>query len=127
MVARAKKGDTVLDAPDLSHIEALSTDNTEPMVQYLKAFVGQKIVFSCARYVYWGILSAVYCGRYPVAILAHAVAVEETGPSQSANPRRTDDIGCTIMVSLGALEIVMQPPWSRAKLPFEGGQSGESE
>ncbi len=79
-------------------------------------FKGQKIVMQCARYVYWGRLSEV---GDDYIILADAVAVEETGPCSGPEPRTVDPIGGSIVVSLDAYEIMMQPEWSKSPLPSE--------
>lgn len=87
-------------------------------VAFLRQYIGQQIVFLCARYTYWGILSQILDGQTPAAVLSFPISVEQSGPSQGSSPLSIDIIGKDIMIFLDAAEVMLQPPWSQnSKLP----------
>lgn len=88
----------------------------------LEEFVGQKVVFIGARFIYWGVLSRVVGGRNGCVVLSDAVGVEETGPCNGERPNTVDPIMGSVVVFLDALEIMMQPRWSLADLPGEDAE-----
>ncbi len=76
-------------------------------------YIGQQCAVLCARYNYRGIMSAV---GSDFIILAQARAVETSGASSLEEPQTEDIITSSIVISLGAIEIIYQPRWCFAPL-----------
>ena len=104
-----KTEEATIDAPfnvqDLKHFE-----------EYASKYVGQKVVVLCARYQYRGNLTKVMSD---CILLANARSVEISGPSNSDNPEREDDIGGTVCIKADAIELFYQPQWVHANLSDE--------
>lgn len=83
------------------------------MAEIAAQFLGQHIAVLCARYNYRGILSHV---GTDCIVLAQARAVETSGASNQEMPSTEDPIGSSIVISLGAIEILYQPQWCFAPL-----------
>ena len=98
-------------------IEGANWDKT------LTKFVGSKIACICVRYTYRGILS--YVGDNHL-VLANAMAVERSGPSNADRPVTEDAINGSIIVKYDAIEIVFWPNWVNAPLPSEQGYTANT-
>ena len=83
------------------------------MAQVAQQFLGQPVAVLCARYNYRGILSHV---GEDCLVLAQARAVETSGASSQETPNTEDPIGSSVIISLGAVEIIYQPRWCFAPL-----------
>jgi len=84
--------------------------------EYATQFVGQKVAILCARYQYRGKVTKVMSDSI---LLANARSVEISGPSNSDNPEREDDIGGTVCIKADAIELFYQPQWVHANLSDE--------
>jgi hypothetical protein len=78
------------------------------MLEQLTELKGQPVAVLCARYWYRGILTAADEGAI---LLENARAVEETGKASGEKPSVEDPIPSSVLISLGAVEIVCQPAW----------------
>jgi len=85
----------------------------EWLADVAKQYLGQPVAVLCARFNYRGILSAV---GQDYLVLAQARAVESSGASSQERPSNEDVIGSSIVISLGAVEIIYQPNWCFAPL-----------
>lgn len=85
-------------------------------VEHLKPYIGEKVVFICARYQYWGILSEV--GEHSI-ILADAVSVEQSGSASAEEPNVADPVHRSVIIKSDAIELMYQPRWCFNKLPNE--------
>lgn len=74
----------------------------------LARHTGEKVVVICARYQYWGTVSEVL---EDCLILSNAYAVESSGSAQGEQPSVTDAIPESIVISLGAVELMYRPKW----------------
>ena len=83
------------------------------MASIAQQFLGQPVAVLCARYNYRGILSHV---ADDCLVLAHARAVETSGASSQEQPTTEAPIGSSVVISLGAVEIIYQPRWCFAPL-----------
>ena len=106
-MAKSKKGDH--ERVDITGKEMQGKSLSEVLQMYL----GMPISLICARFNYRGILSSVGSDH---CILALARAVEESGASASQAPITEDVVGSSVIISLNAVEIVMQPNWCFAPL-----------
>ena len=84
----------------------------------LSKYIGQKVVIIAARYQYWGVLSHV---GPDCLILAKTVVVERSGPALGDAPDVKDTIGSSVILSLGACELLYLPKWVSNPLPGEDG------
>jgi len=84
--------------------------------EQLQKHKGTKVVIICAKYQYWGIIAD--CNPDTLE-LAQAVAVEVSGSAQSSAAETIDNIGTSIIIALGAIEICYWPKWVNNKLPSE--------
>ena len=82
--------------------------NGKTMGEALQAYIGQPVSIICARFNYCGIVSSV---GQDYVILANAHAIEESGPSSGERPVTSDCITSSVVISLAAVVIVMQPRW----------------
>jgi len=92
--------------------------STQTIQERLKEFTGQKIALICARYQYRGVLTEVADDH---CMLANATSVEVSGPCNRERPQTEDPIDGSIMIMLGAVELIYQPRWVNAPLPSEEG------
>lgn len=83
------------------------------MGEVLQAYVGERVAIICARFNYMGTVSSVGSDH---VILANAYAVEESGPSSGERAITTDCVTSSVVISLGAVEIVFQPRWCFADM-----------
>lgn len=83
------------------------------MASIIKDYIGEPVAVLCARYNYRGVLSKV---TEDCLVLAQARAVETSGQSSNAVPDTEDVIGSSVVISLGAVELVYQPNWVFAPL-----------
>jgi hypothetical protein len=83
------------------------------MSQIASQFLGQPVAILCARYNYRGILSHV---GEDCVVLAQARAVETSGSASQETPTTEDPVGSSIVISMGAIEIIYQPRWCFAPL-----------
>lgn len=105
MFKKVKNMSDEIVMPEIKH--------SEKMRDSLKNFVGQPIAILCARFNYRGILSHVGDDHL---VLAQARAVESSGASNQERPTNEDVIGCSIFISLNAVELVYWPRWVYASL-----------
>lgn len=82
------------------------------MREYLESLVGQPAAVLCARYQYRGTVSAVSDDS---VVLANAFAVEVSGQSSAERAETEDEIGGSICIALGAVELIYQPNWCFAE------------
>lgn len=106
-MAKSKKGEH--ERVDITGKEMQGKSLSE----LLNCYLGMPISLICARFNYRGILSSVGSDH---CILAMARAVEESGPSSGSAPLTEDVVGSSVIISLNAVEIVMQPNWCFAPL-----------
>lgn len=107
-MAKSKKGDH--ERVDITCKE-VATRST--MGEVLQAYVGQRVAIICARFNYMGVVSSVGSDH---VILANAYAIEESGSSSGERPITADCITSSVVISLGAVEIIMQPRWCFADM-----------
>lgn len=83
------------------------------MAQVAQQFLGQPVAVLCARYNYRGILSHVGedCLRSRRRVRLKPLALLARRP-----PNTEDPIGSSVIISLGAVEIIYQPRWCFAPL-----------
>jgi hypothetical protein len=78
--------------------------------------LGEKVAVLCTRYNYRGVLSGI---GDSFLVLAHASAVERSGPCSGKQPVTEDPIQGTIFIKYDAIEIVFQPNWVNAPIAGE--------
>lgn len=76
--------------------------------EHLRKIIGQKIVFICARYTYWGIISEV---SDDIVVLSYPVSIEVSGSANGDTPTQVDPIPRSIYINLNAVEIAFFPKW----------------
>ncbi len=79
------------------------------LAQGLEELINTPVAIMCARFCYRGILAEI--GEDWVR-LTNPRAVEQTGPSNNAEPSIEDPIPSDVFVSLGAVELVFVPAWA---------------
>jgi hypothetical protein len=84
--------------------------------KFAKEFLKQKVAVLCTRYQYRGILAAV--GKDSI-VLDKARAVEISGKSTNGIPDTEDEIGSSLVIMNGTIELLYQPDWCFAPLKGE--------
>jgi hypothetical protein len=101
------------NTPERVDVTTKEVASRSSICEVLQAYIGQPVSVIAARFNYRGIVSSVGSDHI---ILAQARAVEESGPSSGATPVTEDIIGSSVVISIAAVEIIMQPNWVFAPL-----------
>jgi len=86
----------------------MDTKTSNVLVAYLSDLIGQPVAVLCVRYTYRGIVSSV---DDKALVLTNAFAVEQSGPASGARAPQEDPIPSDICVSIGSVELALQPAW----------------